>query len=371
MANPSAASDPFSSALSSFGSAVDPFKKDPELDMKPDKVRSLGKNVGSYAPTMGDLSEKTRAIDMSPLTFGVIGGGLNVVHRNVRDGAADALASGQQVLESWQAAINQIAENVDAAEQASKAKNKNPGGPGGVKMPQGPGDMKNIGPFDPDLKSPGGPKVPGMEDIDGPGTPGVDIPGPGGPDAQNPDIPNPDVPDPNLPDPNAQNPDMPNPNVPDPNLPDPNAQNPDIPNPNVPDPNIQDPDLKGLDQPATSDLAGIDRNLANQIPQARIPDPNAFDPRTTNTMPRTSLVPESGIGGGGSGGAGGGTPPPGSISKALNSGMPFYPPPMGGGAGAMNRDEKNGEGGPYLSEEESAWGFDEEHGPAVIRNEEV
>ena len=331
-------------------------------------VRTLGRNVGHYAPSMQSLSDKTRAIDMHTFTFGLIGGGLNVAHRSVRDAAADAFAQGKEVLESWRQALNDIALNTETTDEASKIKDKlkdeiGGGLGGGVKTPKMPEswDTAMPEPFDtttpdPNAFDPQG----GLDDI------GADIPDPNDPNLQTPDPNDPSLqtPDPN--DPNLQNPGLNDPNVQNPGLNDPNLQNPNLQNPN-----LDTPDLKVPGQPSPTDLAGIDRNLANQIPQARMPDPNAFDPRTTSGMPRTSLYPESGMGFGGSGGGGaaGGTPPPGSISRALNSGMPIYPPPMGGAAGA-NREEKTGESGPYLSEDESTWGFDEEAGPAVIRSEE-
>jgi hypothetical protein len=377
MSNSSSGSDPFSTALGNAGGALGSFgpaEKDPEFHMKYSSVRKLGKNVGDYAPSMQSLSDKTRAIDMHTFTFGLIGGGLNVAHRSVRDAAADAFAQGKEVLESWRQAINDIATNGETAEEASKINRKVGGGlnGGGIKTPMTP---EMPGSFDTDMPEGFGMPTPDPNALDPQGGRdlddiGADIPDPNDPNLQIPDPNDPNLQNPGLNDPNLQNPGINDPNLQNPGLNDPNLQNPALNNPALNNPELNNPDLKGINQPSPTDLAGIDRNLANQIPQARMPDATAFDPRATNGMPRTSLYPEGGVGFGGSGGgAAGGTPPPGSISRALNSGMPIYPPPMGGAA-AGNREEKTGESGPYLSEDESTWGFDEEAGPAVIRSEE-
>ena len=156
----SSASDPFAGLGAMPG--LNPRDSDPEFDMTYSRVRNLGSSVGSYGQDLSLMSDKTKAIDMHALTFGVVGGGLNVAHRSVRDGAADALLQGQKVLESWKKALSDAADNTEQAEQASKASEE--GGPkppkiptgGGGKLPGGLPTGGGLGGIDP----PGGTKLP-------------------------------------------------------------------------------------------------------------------------------------------------------------------------------------------------------------------
>ncbi|AQZ66684.1 hypothetical protein BKM31_39260 [[Actinomadura] parvosata subsp. kistnae] len=132
----SSAENPFTSALGNAAGAVDPRTSDPDFKMRYSSVRTLGTNVRGYGENLSQLSSSTRAIDLHTLTFGVIGGGLNVAHRAARDSAAEALKQAKDVLESWKEALNTAADNTEAAEQASKAPQD-----GGGKIPQ----IKNPG----------------------------------------------------------------------------------------------------------------------------------------------------------------------------------------------------------------------------------
>ncbi|MEV0380005.1 hypothetical protein [Nonomuraea sp. NPDC050643] len=371
----SSGSDPFSSALSGLGgAATDPAANDPNFKMKHSSVRKLGDNVAGHGQDFTAMSAKTRAIDMDALTFGVIGGGLNVAHRSVRDSAADALQQGKEVLDSWKAALRDAADNTEMAEEASKAKDKagglpqvkDPGGLGGLgsgglgglgKTP-GPGDLGGVGPGD-------------LGGIDKPPAGGIDTPKIPD-DLDKPDLDQPDLDQPELdtPDPG----DLDKPGAGDIEQPDLSG----IDKPTVPgleQPDLKNPDLSGLNQPNGTDLAGVNPNLPNtSTPQIRTPDLSGLDPRTT--MPRTGMPegvtvgPSVGAGSGpGAGGAGSGLGGQGSIARALNSGMPIYPPPMGGGGGPGSED-KDRERGPHLSEEEGVWGADDEYAPAVLGREE-
>ncbi|MFC4015654.1 hypothetical protein ACFOY2_51180 [Nonomuraea purpurea] len=342
-----------SSSSSGVGGAMDPRSVDPNFSMRHSSVRTLGTNVSGYGQNLTDLSDSTRSIDIHEFAFGVIGGGLNVAHRSVRDSAADALGQAKNVLDSWKDALNTAATNTEAAEEASKApKNdgmpefKGPGGPGGLGDLGGPSGLGGL-PKDKGLGPMGGVDP---SDLDMKKPPGIDTPDPG-------DIETPDPGDINAPQPE------------DINTPDPGAiQQPDLNPPQTPELNTpQVPDPSNIPKPPDTDLAGTNPNLpTTNVPPTRTPDTSTFDPRAS--MPRTSLGPDGSMGPGG--GAGSGAGAPGSIARALNSGVPpMYPPGAMGGAGANNQDNDR-ERGPHLAEEEGVWGTDEEYAPAVLGMEE-
>ncbi|MDX3106277.1 hypothetical protein [Nonomuraea angiospora] len=354
-------SNPYSSALNGLnglgGATVDPRTKDPDFAMKYSSVNTLGKNVGSYGDDLTSMSQKTGAIDMHQFTFGVIGGGLNVAHRSVRDGAVEALKQAKEVLDSWKQALADAATNGKDAEEASKA-GKGPGGPGGPGplggggLPKGPGlgglPKSSVNPDDLKIDKP-------STDIPKPDIPGSDIP--------KPDIPGSDIPKPDIPGSNIDPPKIDQPNIDQPKIDQPNLDQPDIKQPDV-----KTPDLSALNQTPKTNLEGLNPSLpTTTTPQ--VPSTPGYDPRAS--VPRTSVgVPETGVGYT----AGGGTPgtstgAPGSIARALNSGMPLYPmsPGMGGGAG---QEEKDRERGPHLGEDEAVWETDEDITPAVLGREE-
>ncbi|WP_049570665.1 hypothetical protein [Nonomuraea sp. SBT364] len=353
--------DPFTAALQGAGSSVlDPRTNDPKFVMEHSRVRTLGRDVGSYGDDLTSMSDKTRAIDIETMSFGLIGGGLNVAHRSVRDGAAEALKQGKEVLESWRTALGTVADNTEAAEEASKApkpKGKDfelPGGGAGGLGPMGgagdlgdlgsgvdPGDLDGLDGLDPN-------DVDGLDpnDIDGLDPNDVDGLDPNDIDGLDPnDVDGLDPNDIDGPDPN----DLDGVQQPDPNIP----RQPDLSG-------VNQPDLDGLNQPSGTDLAGVDPRL----PTTGMPNlADTPDPRSS--MPRASVGYPEGVSSGGSSAGGALAGGQGSIARALNSGMPLYPPPMGGG-GAPSRDEQDREKGPLLAEDEGVWGDDEDIAPAVL-----
>ncbi|MEU6778011.1 hypothetical protein ABZ912_02325 [Nonomuraea angiospora] len=354
-------SNPYSSALGGLGglggASVDPRSKDPEFSMKYSSVNTLGKNVGSYGDDLTSMSQKTGAIDMHQFTFGVIGGGLNVAHRSVRDNAVEALKQAKEVLDSWKQAIADAATNGKDAEEASKA-GKGPGGPSGL-GPMGGGGLpkgslpKGVNPDDLKIDKP-------STDIPKPDIPGSDIP--------KPDIPGSDIPKPDIPGSDIPKPDIPGSNIDQPNIDQPKIDQPNLDQPDIKQPDVKQPDLSALNQTPKTNLEGLNPSVpTSTTPQ--VPSTPGYDPRAS--VPRTSVgVPDSGVGYT----AGGGTPAtsagaPGSIARALNSGTPLYPmsPGMGGGAG---QEEKDRERGPHLGEDESVWETDEDITPAVLGREE-
>ncbi|MEV4578817.1 hypothetical protein AB0K16_36785 [Nonomuraea jabiensis] len=355
-------SNPYSSALSGLnglgGATVDPRSKDPDFAMKYSSVNTLGKNVGSYGDDLTSMSQKTGAIDMHQFTFGVIGGGLNVAHRSVRDGAVEALKQAKEVLDSWKQALADAAANGKDAEEASKAPKKGPGGPGGLGPMGGAGGLPKggLGGLPKGGVNPDDLKIdkPSADDLK-PDIPKPDLPGS---DINKPDIPGSDIDQPNIDQPKIDQPNIDQPKIDQPNLDQPDIKQPDV----------KTPDLSDLNQTPKTNLEGLNPSLpTSTTPQ--IPSTTGYDPRAG--MPRTSVgVPEGGVGyAGGASGGGTGTGAPGSIARALNSGMPLYPmtPGMGGGAG---QEEKDRERGPHLGEDEAVWETDEDITPAVLGREE-
>ncbi|MET7329175.1 hypothetical protein [Nonomuraea sp. NPDC005650] len=351
--------DPYSSALGGLGglgdTTVDPRSKDPDFSMKHSSVTTLGKNVASYGDDLTSMSQKTGAIDMHHLTFGVIGGGLNVAHRSVRDNAVEALKQAKEVLDSWKQALADAASNTKAAEEASKAGKKDTGGPS---LPKTPGLGGGL-PKTPGLDGGGLPKGVNPDDLklDKPST--DDIP--------KPDIPKPDIPGSDIDKPNIDQPNVDQPNVDQPNIEQPKIDQPNIDQPKIDQPDVKTPDLSNLNQTPKTNLEGINPSLPNST-TPQIPSTPGYDPRAS--IPRTSVgVPDAGLGSAPnvSGVSGSGTP--GSIARALNSGMPMYPmsPGMGGGAG---QEQKDRERGPHLGEDEAVWDTDEDITPAVLGRED-
>ncbi|MFI7450715.1 hypothetical protein ACIBQX_24685 [Nonomuraea sp. NPDC049714] len=373
MSNSSSSTDDPFAGLGATVPGLHPRDNDPEFDMKYSSVRNLGSNVGGYGQDLSLMSDKTKAIDMHALTFGVVGGGLNVAHRSVRDGAADALTQGKKVLESWKKALSDAADNTEQAEQSSKAPDKGGpkppkipgGGIGGMKPPgglPGAGDLGGIGKGGPGLGGPGDLDIPKPDDIDIPKPGDTDIPKPDDIDIPKPgdtDIPKPgdvDIPKPG-------DVDMPKPG--DIDTPNPDQINqPDLDK--IAQPDLKTPDLGAVKPPDGTDLAGVDPRLNTPtMPQVQVPDSTTTDPRSS--IPRTGVtLPDGGVGGAGGGSqAVGGQ---GNLSKALNTGMPLYP--MGGGAGAgAGGEERDRDRGAHLAEDEGVWGGDEDISPSVLGRE--
>jgi hypothetical protein len=356
-------SDAFSAALSGVGNAH-PREVDPTFVMEHSKVRNLGDKMPNYGSRLSTMSDNTRAIEIGSFAFGTLGGGLNVAHRAARDSAADALRAGKNVLDSWKTALLAVADNVKTAEAASKAP---PGGPDPTKFPKGPGmgpmggagDLGGLGDTGLDPKDLGGLDPKDLDGLDPNDLDGLDPNDPNDLDGLDPnDL---DGLDPN--DPN----DLDGLDPRDLDGLDPNdlggANQPDLSGVNQPNlDGVKQPDLSGLNQPTGTDLAGVDPRVPS-MPQ--MPDTSAVDPRASMSRPGVGFAD----GGGGSmGGSGTGTQ--GNIARALNSGMPLYPPPMGGGGAGAGGDQQDRERGPHLAEDEGVWGDDEDIAPAVLGMEE-
>ncbi|MGV9772955.1 hypothetical protein [Streptosporangium sp. NPDC003464] len=356
---------------------VDPRMMDPGFKMEHDRVIGLGDSMGKRAPVMTELSGRTRAIDMHVLTFGVIGGGLNVAHREVRDSAADALTKAKDVLESWKKALDGVVANAKEAHKASSAAPpEEKGGPelptGGIKpakfdpkdlgdpkfgdLPKSPSEDDLLKPLD-DLKKP--PYDDGLDDLKKPPyDDGLD-------DLKKPpyddgldDLKKPPYDD-DLPKPPSED-DLPKP---------PGAG--DLPK----TPNFDDgtQGRNGLDDPLKTQLAGYD-------PKQSIADALANTPRTPNISdlraPGTDGSSTGGLGTGNRAGvgsfAGGVNAGPGAgagLGRGLGAGlgaggMPMMPmAPMAGGMGEGDKDRDRST---WLSEDESVWGGDGDVAPAVI-----
>ncbi|WP_169986096.1 hypothetical protein [Microbispora sp. H10836] len=138
---------PFAGLATTMGSggAVNPRLADPEFKMDYGEVAKFGNDVAGRGQVLADTSGRIKQIHLPPLTFGVIGGALNGVHSQVRNQAADAVAKGKDVLESWKAALDQAVENAKEAEkQSSGGTGKDPNGLTGG--PKGAGiDPKGLG----------------------------------------------------------------------------------------------------------------------------------------------------------------------------------------------------------------------------------
>jgi hypothetical protein len=352
--------------------------------MDHEKVRDLGDGMGKRAPVMTELSGKIRAIQINTLTFGAIGGGLNVAHTQVRDSAADAVEKGREVLESWKEALSKVAENTKEAEKAGAGKEgqgpPKPPGIGGGKTPSfkepdlgglGLEDPEGLGGLDEsglgDLgKQPAGLddgfKPPGSGDV--PQSPGFDPPGsdalpkpPGSDDVFDPpgsgDLPRPPGPE-------------------------------DVPKPPGFDPsqgtagNVDPPKLNGLDgdalgknalnDPLKTELSGYDPKLTGlDAPSNAFKTPEMSDLRSPGAE-GVSTGGRTGAGSGFSGANPGGAAGQGAGlgGRGLgSSGMPMMPlSPMGGGAGGDG--DKDRERSTWLTEDEGVWGGDGDVAPPVI-----
>ncbi|MEV4752554.1 hypothetical protein AB0K21_39890 [Streptosporangium sp. NPDC049248] len=325
--------------------------------MNHDKVQGLGDSMGKRAGFMTDLSGKTKAINMHMLTFGVIGGGLNVVHDQVRDGAADALEKAREVLESWKVALSSAAKNAKEAEKAGEGggdPEETPPGGGGPSFD--PSKLGGLGAgetpsFDPELggldnELPGSgdlPETPGIDDLSKP--PGID-----------------DLPE-------------------TPGL----GQGQDGTGAAG---NVNPPDLNGLDQntPGTGTLEDpLRTQLAGYDPKTAVADALSNTPRMPGTTDLRSpgleglsagqrgLDGGSGTGGGtyaggaaGGANAGGLTGQGAGLGRGLgSSGMPMMPmAPMAGGVGGEG--DKDRERSTWLAVEEDIWGGDGDVAPSVI-----
>jgi hypothetical protein len=356
VAKPSSSDDPIAGISSGF---MDPRTDDPDFHMQHSSVETLGTNVGSYGDAMTALSQKTRAIDMHTLTFGTIGGGLNVAHRSARDSAADALAKGKDVLDSWDKALHDASRNTKQGEDASKLRDQTPPGPkiptAGGKIPKLDGggfDKPNLGDQGIGKVNPADFKPSDLKPID--------------PNAIDPNAVDPNAVDPNAVDPNAIDPNAVDPSAVDPaNVDTPNVDPTPIDTPGVPAPDTSALD-NALDKAGNTDLAALDQKLpTSNIPNADLPSSSTYDPRNTPT--RTSVDNPSSAGMGAATGNAGGQ---GSIASALNGnrGAPMYPPPMGG-AGAGGKEEKERPTGAHVAEDEGVWHSDEDITPAVLGKE--
>lgn len=361
------ATNPFAGLATSMGAggAVDPRLSDPEFKMDYGEVTKFGNDVAGRGQVLADTSGRIKNIHLPMLTFGVIGGGLNGVHSQLRNQTADAVAKGKEVLESWKSALDQAVENAKEAEKQSS-------GGTGKDGTKGPGiDPKSLG-----LGGGGMPKVgSGLGDNwklpkDKLGTDLDDS-------LRHPDLPDGST----LPTPGGNG----------------NGLDPDGNGlgGNGLDPNGNGLGGSGLDPNGTglgrTGLDGLDQNgLNTQNPtgpggtalSAYNPNPasvptvpnlgtTGYGPGdyTTGNWPGTGGT-GTGTGGYGSGtsGTGGaagyGTAGRGGVGTGGMTGMP-YAPMAGAGAGS-NDDGKERARGPAVPEDESTWFGDEDVAPPVL-----
>ncbi|MEU8172925.1 hypothetical protein AB0C14_08605 [Microbispora hainanensis] len=384
MTDTSGGGNPFAGLANSMntGGAVDPRLMDPEFKMDYPEVTKFGNAVAGRGQVLGDTSGRIKNIHLPMLTFGVIGGSLNGVHSQVRDRTAEAVAKGQEVLESYRPAIDQAVKNAKEAEKQSS------GGPGKGRQPGVPGGPKAPG-FDPKKLGLGGDGLPKT----GPGAdlgkdltlpkdkPGTDL-GDG--------LPRPDLPD-------------------DSSLPGPGDLGDGLPGPG--DPNGDGLGGSGLDPNGGlgqnglggTGLDGLGPNGANALETPKLNNPgdtslSSYTPNplqtptpppvpdlgTTGHGPGDYSVNRPGSGGYGSGGygsgasfgsgasgAGGGLGSGAGRAGAGPGGMPAAMPyaPMGAGAGS-NDDGKERTRGPAVPEDESTWFGDEDVAPPVLGMQE-
>ncbi|KAB8186539.1 hypothetical protein [Microbispora catharanthi] len=359
------ATNPFAGLATSMGAgggAVDPRLTDPEFKMDYNEVTKFGNDVAGRGQVLADTSGRIKNIHLPMLTFGVIGGGLNGVHSQLRNQTADAVAKGKEVLESWKSALDQAVENAKEAEKQSS------GGHGKVDVPGGP---KGPG-FDPKKLGLGGgvPKVGAGSDL------GNDWKLPK--DKLGTDL-----------DDSLKHPDLPDTGT----LPGPGGSDGGLPG-NGLDPNGTgvggggglDPNGAGLGR---TGLDGLGQNgLGTQNPtgpggtalSAYNPNPasvptvpnlgtTGYGPgdHTTGNWPGTGGTGTGGYGSGasGTGGAAGyGTAGRGGVGTGGMAGMP-YAPMAGAGAGS-NDDGKERARGPAVPEDESTWFGDEDVAPPVL-----
>ncbi|MEU6407421.1 hypothetical protein [Microbispora sp. NPDC046933] len=367
------ATNPFAGLATSRGAnggAADPRLADPEFFMRYPEVGKFANRVASHGQTLADTSAAIKNIHLPMGTFGAIGGGLNGVHSTLRDQAADAVAKGKEVLDSWKTVLDQAVENAKEAEKQSS------GGPGKGGLNGLDGGPKGAG-LDPKGLGLGGGGLP----KGGPGS-GLgddwklpkDKPGTGLDDS----LKRPDLPDPStLPGPGGSGGDLPSTGDPNGNGLDPNGNGID-PNGNGLggsglDPNGLDPNALNLQAPATP--GGTALSAHNPAPPTV---PTLPDLGTTGYGPgdySTGIRPGAGGTGTGAYGTGaygtGASPGYGGAGRAGigAGGMPAVPyaPMAGAGSGG---DDKDRERGPAVPEDESTWFGDEDVAPAVLGMQE-
>ncbi|MEU7691309.1 hypothetical protein OHB01_17020 [Microbispora hainanensis] len=384
MTDTSGGGNPFAGLANTMntGGVVDPRLVDPEFKMDYPEVTKFGNDVAGRGQVLGATSGRIKNIHLPMLTFGVIGGSLNGVHSRVRDQTAEAVAKGQEVLESYRPAIDQAVENAKEAEKQSSG---------------GPGD-----PHQPGL--PGGPKAPGFDPkklgLDGGGLPKTD---PGADLGKDLTLPKDKLG-------NGLDDDLPRPDVPDgSSLPDPGDIGDGLPGPGDPDGN--GPGGSGLDPNGglgqnglgSTGLDGLGQNGANALETPKLNNPGDTSLSSYNPNPLQTPTPPSvpdlgttgygpgdyslnrpGSGGYGSGGYGSGGASYGSGASGAGGGLgsgagragggsggiPAMPyAPMGMGAGS-NDDGKERTRGPAVPEDESTWFGDEDVAPPVLGMQE-
>ncbi|WP_067172449.1 hypothetical protein [Microtetraspora niveoalba] len=314
-----------------------------------DAVKATGKAAGDLQGHMTGTATNTSKIDVAYPGFGIVGLGLDDLHRNARTNVVKSLRAAAEVLVSWQDALTKASDNYHQADEAAKAK---------IEKTETQFDPKNIGPG-------GGPDL-GKLGEDGPGDLGLNGPGDRLDDG-------PKLPDSNLPDPNLDGTDPSGSGLPDSGTP-----NTDLPTTNIPDPNLSSSGQSGLDRdgsgltPNTPDLSGLGANptspLNDATKLASYTPGNVQIPGGANSW--TGEGPGAGpYGGGTSGGYGtsggaAGTRSPGGGGASGMGGMP-YMPPMGGAAGGAGQD-RDREKSNLLSGDESDWDDGGDVAPAVI-----
>ncbi|MEV4161158.1 hypothetical protein [Nonomuraea dietziae] len=363
-------------ALPTFSTGPEhPKKRDPEFRMRTEPVRTLGKDLASHSDDLTAMSKKTQGIDLPSLTFGVIGYGLANAHGGVRDSAADALAKGKDVLESWRTALGAAADYTELADGASKTGGGKPPPSVGGNMPKfGGGKMPDTKGLDlPDNKLPDH-KLPDDK------WPDDKLPDDKWPDDKLPDDKWPDDkwPDDKLPDDKLPDDKWPDDKLPDDKWPDDKLPDDKLPDPKLPDGKLPDsglPDTSELDKkltnPIESKLSGYDPNLSGQDLTGRtLPQPNTNLPTTSLPDPRSGSGTGIGSGGGAGGGAGGGLGTAGAGVRGLaGGGMPMYPMVPGMGGGGMGEQDKDKDGSGLLKGDPEDWEDDQDIAPPVLGKE--
>ncbi|OPG03960.1 hypothetical protein B1L11_38905 [Microbispora sp. GKU 823] len=358
------------------GGAVDPRLSDPEFFMRYSEVGKFANQVASHGQALSDTSAAIKNIHLPMGTFGVIGGGLNGVHSKLRDQAADAMAKGKGVLDSWKLALDKAVENAKEGEKESSGKT----GKGGLNGLGGGTKGAGIDPKKLGLGGGGLPKT-------GPSGLGNDWKLPKdklGTDLDD-SLKHPDLPDPStLPGPGGKGGDLPSPG-------DPNGANGNGLGGSGLDPN----GLNGNGIGRTG-LDGLDRNAPN--PQApAVPGDTALSahtpaPPTVPTLPDLgtsgygptdySTGTRTGTGGSGSGGYGTSGYGSGGYGSGASTGyegagrggigaggVPGVPYAPMAGAG-NNGEDKDRHRGPAVPEDESTWFGEEDVAPAVLGMQE-
>ncbi|GGO18028.1 hypothetical protein GCM10010116_36350 [Microbispora rosea subsp. aerata] len=376
--------NPFADLAASMGAsggAVDPRLADPEFFMRYSEVGKFANRVASHGQALSETSRAIKSIDLPMGTFGVIGGGLNGVHDRLRDQAAEAIAKGKAVLDSWKLALDKAVENAKEGEKQSSGKTGKGGldglggGAKGAGLPKGlglGGGLPKGGPgsgLPADWKLPKGNPGTGLDGLEQPDLPGSNgLPGSGGGGY--------DLPDPG---------DLPGTGL-DPNGPyGPNGPGPGDGLGGGLDPNglnVNGPGRTGLDQNALNPQApnipggtALSSHTPTSPAMPKLPDlgvsgygPTDYPPVTRTGTGSGGYVP----GGYGSGAYGAGVSPGygGAGRTGIGAGgIPAVPyaPMAGPGNGG---DGKERDRGPALPEDESTWFGDEDVAPAVLGMQE-